>query len=113
MSDHTIKIQDGKLQFVYDDALGDLLDEGTVAVCRVSHVEPHPATGLGWVADMRPVGGPILGADGATFTPQSELPMEHFGSVEKAVIGAALAPFKTRADALAAERAWLTEHRGL
>ena len=37
----------------------------------------------GWTADMAPVGGPVLG------------------------------PFPLRATALAAERAWLTEHRGL
>lgn len=58
MSTHTIKIQDGKVTFVYDDALADLLTTGAASVTRVSHVEP--ATG-GWTADMGPVGGPVLG----------------------------------------------------
>ena len=78
---HTIKIENGRLSFVYDDALADLLTEGAAIVNRVSHVEPAP-TG-GWTADMAPVDGPVLG------------------------------PFKTRAEGLAAERAWLTEHKGL
>lgn len=56
---HTIRIENGHVQFVYNDELADLLDEGTVAVCRVSHVEP--AVGGGWTADMSPVGGPVLG----------------------------------------------------
>ena len=62
MSEHTFRIENGHLSFVYDDAVADLLDEGTVAVCRVSHVEP--ADGGGWTADMSPVGGPVLGPFG-------------------------------------------------
>jgi len=107
MSEHTIKIVDGHVQFVYSDELADLMDEGVVAVCRVSHVEPastycggcsrpyegmepctcgtprRPVADMGWVADMKPVGGPLLGT------------------------------YLTRAEALAGEREWLTEHRGL
>jgi hypothetical protein len=83
MSDHTIKIENGHIQFVYDDALGDLLAEGTVAVCRVSDVEPD-ARG-GWSADMTKAGAP----------------------------GVLLGPFPTRAEALRAEREWLAENRGL
>lgn len=79
--EHTLRIEGGRLQFVYDDALVDLLSEGTPAVCRVSHVEPVP--GGGWTADMSPVNGPVLG------------------------------PFPTRAEGLAAERAWLAANRGL
>lgn len=59
MSEHTIRIEGGHLKFVYDDALAELLDAGTPAVCRVSHVEP--AADGGWTADMSPVGGPVLG----------------------------------------------------
>jgi len=59
VSEHTFRIEDGHLRFVYDDAVAELLDEGTVAVCRVSHVEP--AEGGGWTADMSPVDGPVLG----------------------------------------------------
>ena len=93
MSEHTIKIRDGRLTFVYDDALAFLLDEGDATVTRVSHVEPYDGSGgpefaarhpgSWWTADMSPVDGPVLG------------------------------PFKTRAEALAAERAWLAENRGL
>jgi hypothetical protein len=60
MSEHTIRIAGGHLAFVYDDALVDLLAEGTAAVCRVSHVEYDNAQG-GWTADMGPVSGPVLG----------------------------------------------------
>ncbi len=92
MSEHRIRIKDGHIRFVYDDELADLLDLGDAAVCRVSHVEPYDGSGgdefaalhkNSWTADMRPVDGPVLG------------------------------PFKTRAEALAAERAWLTKERGL
>jgi hypothetical protein len=83
MSDYTIKIENGKLTFVYDDALGDLMDLGTAAVCRVSDVEPDPSGG--WTADMTKAGAP----------------------------GVLLGPFKTRAEALQAERDWLTAHKGL
>jgi hypothetical protein len=89
----TISIHDGHATFVYDDALAELLTEGDATIERVSHVEPYDGSGgdafaarhagLWWTADMSPVDGPVLG------------------------------PFKTRAEALAAERAWLTEHRGL
>ena len=90
---HTIKIENGTMSFVYDDALADLCDAGDTIVNRVSHVEPYDGSGgdvfaskhagSWWTADMGPVDGPVLG------------------------------PFKTRSEALAAERAWLTEHRGL
>ena len=78
---HNIRIQDGRITFVYDDAIADLLEVGQGEVRRASHVEPAP--GGGWTADMGPVDGPVLG------------------------------PFPLRADALTAERVWLTEHRGL
>lgn len=73
---------DGTVRAVYDDALTDLLDPADTHVRRASHVEPVPG---GWTADMRPVGGPVIGQ----FFP---------GQVF---------PFKTRAAALAAEREWL------
>lgn len=112
MAEHTIKIDNGHLSFVYDDELGDLLDEGTVAVCRASHVEPHPVLKSGWVADMRPSGGPILGFE-SQFQPQSVLPMEHMSELELSMVQKCVVPFTTRAEALAAERAWLTKNKGL
>ena len=51
--------EDGRLRFVYDDDLVDLLDEGDSTVRRASHVEPGEG---GWYADMTPSdGGPVLG----------------------------------------------------
>lgn len=73
-------VRGGRLVFVYDDQLADLLAAGASEVVRASHVEPAPG---GWVADMGPSGGPLLG------------------------------PFPLRADALGAELAWLAENRGL
>jgi hypothetical protein len=90
MSDHTIKIVNGHVQFVYDDALVDLLSEGTATVTRVSHVEPHDSGG--WTANMLPA-----------LPPGPTPPMAEW----------LLGPFKTRAEALAAERAWLTKEKGL
>ena len=105
MSTHTIKIQNGRIAFVYDDALAELLTEGTATVQRVSHVEPHP-TKIGWVADMRPVQGPVIGLDNAyTIIAETE-------EAATKIINL-LTPFPTRAEALAAERVWLTQEKGL
>lgn len=49
---------DGRLRFVYDDALTGMLSLGIAAITRASHVEPSPN---GWTADLSPVNGPILG----------------------------------------------------
>ena len=65
------------LRYLYSDARRSLLG-GPVVVSRASHVEP--VFGLGWSADLRPVGGPVLG------------------------------PFTSRARALAAEVRWLESH---
>lgn len=78
-AEHVIRIHEGKLVFVWDDALVDLVDEGQANVLRASFVEP--AAKGGWEATM--VGGPVLG------------------------------PFRTRAEALDAERQYLREERGL
>jgi hypothetical protein len=77
MSVITIK-PDGTLAFIYEDRLRLLLDLGAADVRRASHVEP---TGdARWTADLRPVGGPVLG------------------------------PFELHSEALAAERAWIEAH---
>ena len=49
---------DGELVFVYDDELLPLHELGVADVRRASHVEPKSG---GWTADLRPVGGPVLG----------------------------------------------------
>lgn len=67
---------DGTLQAIYDEAV-DLQQIGGVSIKRASHVEPAAENPGQWTADLRPVGGPVLG------------------------------PFATRRAALDAEIAWL------
>jgi hypothetical protein len=64
----------GRVRAVYDEAL-DLAGLGRLEIRRASHVEPNEAGG--WLADLSPVGGPVLG------------------------------PFDRRSSALEAEHAWL------
>ena len=64
----------GGIRCVYDEAI-DLTSLGPLAIRRGSHVEPT-ADG-NWLADLAPVGGPVLG------------------------------PFANRSRALQAERTWL------
>ncbi len=101
----------GRVEFIYSDAAASLLEKpGVATVKRASHVEPHPSR-IGWIADMRPSGGPILG-QGSEWQPQSELPLDYVGDLERQFIGR-LDPFPTRQAALDAEVAWLKAHRGL
>lgn len=44
---------DGKLEFIYNDQMTDLLDEGASTIRRASYVEPG-ADGR-WYADMSPI----------------------------------------------------------
>ena len=67
----------GNARCIYDEVI-PLHQLGRIKVRRGSHVEPI-AGGM-WIADMKPVNGPILG------------------------------PFKIRSQALAAERRWLEKH---
>lgn len=69
----------GAIVYVHSDDLADLADLGDATTRRASNVEPVP--GGGWSADMGPVGGPVLLDAGR--------------------------PFRLRADALDAERAYL------
>lgn len=93
--DQVIKISAGKAQAVYSDELQPVLAEmGDTTVTRASHVEPAdtipnvPNRLTGWVADMRPSGGPVLTAPDGN-------------------------GFPTRQAALDAERDWLRRERGL
>lgn len=57
----TIDLQvgtDGSVDFIYNDAAVEILEEGESTVVRASHVEPCAG---GWSADMGPSGGPVLG----------------------------------------------------
>ena len=49
---------DGVARCIYDEVL-DLREIGKLQITRASHVEPN-ADGY-WLADMGPVGGPVLG----------------------------------------------------
>jgi len=87
MSTQTKKIvirKDGKIEFIYDDRLRQLTQEGNATTRRASHVEPgDPTKGqnpLKWYADLSPSNGPVLGG------------------------------FEERQEALDAEVAWLNEH---
>jgi len=85
MEEITIKIGDGgRLAFIYSDAVADLLTLGRATVARASHVEPTPF-GDGTVG-----WGAVMVADGVF-----------------------LGPFRTRAEALAAETAHLQRTQGL
>lgn len=81
----TIDEETGALECVWDDELADVLEAvGEVTVTRASMVEPH--TLGGWTAQM--IDGPeLFDTDGK--------------------------PFRLRSQALAAERQWLAENRGL
>jgi hypothetical protein len=98
--EHVISIKDGVAEFVFDDDLIPLTKEGETTIKRVSHVEPHPSK-PGWLADMRPIGGPVLGNYG-TWDESMWLKTVHM-----------LDPFETRAAALDAERDWLRKEKGL
>ncbi len=64
----------GDVRCIYDEGI-DLREIGALKITRASHVEPDQDGN--WLADMGPVGGPVLG------------------------------PCGSRSEALAAERAWL------
>jgi hypothetical protein len=68
---------DGTVRAIYQEEI-DLGVLGRPTIARASHVEPD---GEGrWLADLKPVGGPVLG------------------------------PFDRRSEALEAERDWLERH---
>lgn len=98
MSEDDILIDEhGNIRFVYSDLLDSVFEEDNRETHRVSHVEPvNSPCGHGWQADMEPVGGPIL-------WDRRKVGDNHFENF----------PFKTRQEALAAERKWLRENHNL
>ena len=68
---------DGTVKAIYDEAI-DLAVLGRPTITRASRVEPDEQGR--WLADLEPVGGPVLG------------------------------PFGPRSEALQAERDWLERH---
>jgi hypothetical protein len=87
---------DGTIRFVYSDTLATLFEGGELQTTRASHVEPAINGRAGWTADMAPLCGPVLFADGA-------------GSAQDAQ----RVPFTTRQQALDAEREWIRKELGL
>ena len=87
---------DGSIRFVYSDALAALFIGEQQHTSRASHVEPAINGRLGWTADMAPLDGPVLFADGES----------HAGDAQRT-------PFETRQQALDAERNWIRKELGL
>jgi hypothetical protein len=67
----------GNSRCIYDETI-PLAQFGRIKIRRGSHVEP--VSGGRWIADMKPVDGPVLG------------------------------PFSIRSEALTAERRWLEQY---
>jgi hypothetical protein len=74
---HLIIDSSGNARCIYDETI-PIQQLGRIKIRRGSHVEPIP--GGQWIADMKPVDGPVLG------------------------------PFSMRSQALAAERRWLEKY---
>jgi hypothetical protein len=90
-----IVIRNGVVRFVYDDQVFAALKRlGPAKITRASHVEPHPEGG--WIADMSPLGGPVLFANGPAPTDFSYRVADW-------------KPFATRSEALTAERKWIED----
>ena len=51
--------ESGTIEFIWDDAVAFIAEHGECKIERASHVEP---VGSEWVADLGPVGGPVLPA---------------------------------------------------
>lgn len=100
MKDEVVVIDpDGSVRYIYSDTLASLFEDEEQETRRASHVEPASTFGWdhcdGWLADMRPSGGPLL-----------------FDGYERERPGVKRA-FRTRQAALDAELAWLRQNRGL
>jgi len=73
-----IRVKQDQIRFIYSDDLLNFLNHGQAKVKRASHVE---SSSNGWIADLSPVLGPILG------------------------------PFLRKSEALKAEVDWLNTHK--
>lgn len=113
MTEFVIDIKKNVATFIYSDDLLPLTEAGKATTTRASHVEPHP-TKTGWVADMRPSNGPILGANGSVALRGDER-MDDGTGWESGInpVVARLEPFSTREAALQAERDWLRASLGI
>jgi hypothetical protein len=53
-------VENGTIRAIYDDVLTVLMRGAKVSIARASHVEPNDSGFCLWSADMSPVGGPKL-----------------------------------------------------
>lgn len=115
MSDDILIDENGDISFVYSDALAEVFAGEPTETTRASHVEPHPTKGVGWIADMTPSGGPVLGANGEMNVLDQTRPdaFSYLGQEGVDAQWAKLEPFTTRQQALKAERQWLRAHKDL
>lgn len=94
----------GALNFVWHDALADLVPAGyTCDIQRVSDVEPTPDGR--WTADMQKAIALLTPAQRDTY--HATLDASQSRTLRM------LGPYATRAEALQAERDWLREHTGV
>lgn len=54
-----IRLKGDTARYIYNDGLLPLSQHGDATTTRASHVEP--AKNGGWMVDLSPVGGPIIG----------------------------------------------------
>jgi hypothetical protein len=54
-----LRLRGDTIRHIYHDGLLPLADHGQAVTARASHVEPCQAGG--WMVDLTPVGGPVLG----------------------------------------------------
>ncbi len=102
--------EDGSLSFVHDDRLVGAFEGDEQRITRASHVEPLKG---GWVADMRPSGGGILFVEGEWDSDDLYPQPRTLADFEADPHRLLLTPFRTRQEALNAERQWLRRERGL
>lgn len=104
--------EDGTLQFIYHDALADLIPVGyTCPIQRASRVEP--ADNGRWTADMTPAIDLMTPAQyeaWAASLPEGMSPQDYNSAQLEGENGEGYA---TRAEALAAEVAWLKRYAGV
>ena len=54
-----IRVRGDTVRHIYNDGLLGLASQGRAVTARASHVEP--CAGGGWMVDLSPVEGPVLG----------------------------------------------------
>jgi len=78
--DISFTIVNGELRAIYSDEVAAVFKKLGITDFNIQRVSHVEPCGMQWTADMKPVNGPVLG------------------------------PFDTKAEALAAEEAWINKH---